>query len=231
MQIIIYFVYGQKCAHFFLILFFILLTACGQIDIPKDVSAISASLPKEIDYNLHFKKILSDKCFACHGPDMKKQKADLRLDIASFAYNKKTESGLKAIQPKSIAKSELVHRILSNDPEYKMPSASSHLELTAYEKAVLIKWIEQGAVYKEHWAFVPPVKSDPPIVKNSEWAKNDIDLFILNSIEKEGLAPAKKAEKEKLIRRLSFEIRGFAPPWMGSSWGVGIRYEEGNKTN
>lgn len=189
----------------------ILLSACEQINIPKDVLAISALLPDEIDYNLHVKKILSDKCFACHGPDMKKQKAELRLDIASFAYNKKTESGLKAIEPKNISKSELVHRILSDDPEYKMPSPLAHLELSAYEKAVLIKWIEQGAIYKPHWAFVTPEKTNPPKVKDSKWVNNDIDLFILNRIENQGLAPAKKAARENLIRRLSFDIRGFAP--------------------
>ncbi len=184
---------------------------CKQVSIPEDVSNIMAGLPEEMDYNLHVKKILSDKCFSCHGPDMKKQKGDLRLDIASFAYNKETESGLKAIQPKSISKSELVYRILSDDPEYKMPSPTSHLDLSAYEKAVLIKWIEQGAVYKKHWAFVTPEKASPPKVNNNKWAKNEIDLFILKSVEDKGLSPAKKAEKENLIRRLSFDIRGIAP--------------------
>ncbi len=194
---------------FFLII--LIQFGCKQVSIPEDVSNIMVGLPEEVDYNLHVKKILSDKCFTCHGPDAKKQKADLRLDIASFAYNKVTESGLKAIHPKNISKSELVHRILSDDPEYKMPSPTSHLELTAYEKAVLIKWIKQGAVYKKHWAFVAPEKVKPPKVNNSNWANNEIDLFILKRIEEKGLTPAKKAEKENLIRRLSFDIRGFSP--------------------
>ncbi len=184
---------------------------CRQLSIPEDVSAIMADLPQEIDYNLHVKKILSDKCFSCHGPDAKKQKAGLRLDLADEAYAKTTESGLKAIKPGKIARSELVYRILSEDPEYRMPEPTSHLNLSNYEKAVLVKWIEQGAKYKPHWAFIKPEKQAPPSVKNASWCKNDLDKYILEKIEKEGLMPAAQADKETLIRRLSFDIRGFAP--------------------
>jgi len=195
----------------FVIVLSVLLFGCDQTELPKDVSEVFENLPEEIDYNIHVKKILSDKCFSCHGPDMKKQKADLRLDIASFAYSKVTESGLKAIEPGSISKSELVQRILSDDEEYKMPSPESHLELSAYEKAVLIKWIKQGAEYKKHWAFVPLKSTSIPSAKQKNWVKNDIDNFILHKIEEEGLHPSKEADKETLIRRLSFDIRGISP--------------------
>ena len=194
-----------------LLSFALFLMSCGGVTIPKDVADETANLPDKIDYNIHVKKILSDKCFACHGPDAKKQKANLRLDIDTAAYNKKTESGLRAIKPSSLSNSELVHRILSEDADYKMPTPASHLSLTAYEKAVILKWIEQGAVYKKHWAFVAPEKNSAPSVVNKDWAKNDIDLFILNKIENEKLNPAKLADKETLIRRLSFDIRGISP--------------------
>lgn len=198
----------RKVCFILIVLFYV---ACKQVSIPDEVSGIMAGLPDKVDYNLHVKKILSDKCFSCHGPDAKKQKAGLRLDIPEAAYDKTTESGLKAIKPGKISRSELVYRILSDDPEYRMPEPASHLTLTAYEKAVLIKWIEQGAQYKPHWAFVAPKKENPPTVTNPAWCKNDLDKFILAKIEKAGLSPAATADKETLIRRLSFDIRGFAP--------------------
>lgn len=194
-----------------IIIFSFLLFGCEQTELPKDISEVFKNLPEEIDYNIHVKKILSDKCFSCHGPDIKKQKADLRLDIASFAYSKVTESGLKAIEPGSLSKSELVQRILSEDDDYKMPSPESHLILSSYEKAVLVKWIKQGALYKKHWAFLPLKFTSIPSSKQKNWIKNDIDNFVLNKIEEEGLRPTKEADKETLIRRLSFDIRGISP--------------------
>lgn len=197
--------------HSFCLLLFAAMISCSQMELPEDVTAQMASLPEEIDFNRDVKKILSDKCFSCHGPDAKKQKAELRLDLASFAYEKTTESGLKAIRPGSLTNSEIIHRILSSDPEYKMPTPESHLELTAYEKAVLVKWVEQGAEYKPHWAFVAPEKPKVPSPENKTWVKNDIDKFILKEQEKNNLRPAPEADRKTLIRRLSFDIRGVSP--------------------
>ncbi|MEN9949951.1 MAG: hypothetical protein RLY85_703, partial [Bacteroidota bacterium] len=185
--------------------------SCGQVKVPEDVAAAYASLPEEIDFNRDVKRILSDKCFACHGPDAKKQKADLRLDIPEAAYAKVTESGLKAIKPGNLRRSEVIHRILSNDPEYRMPTPESHLTLTEQEKAILIKWIEQGAEYKPHWAFVAPEQQKPPAVEDEKWVKNPIDNFVLSAQEQRNLQPAPEADKETLIRRLSFDIRGISP--------------------
>lgn len=199
------------------VILFLLVFALGKfaftekLDIPADVQLAMDRLPGKLDYNIHVKKILSDKCFSCHGPDAKKQKAELRLDIADAAYNKVTESGLKAINPSTIAKSEVAHRILSNDKEYSMPTPASHLSLSVEEKAILLKWIEQGAEYKPHWAFVAPEKADPPKVKQESWVKNEIDRFVLNRLEKEGLSPSAEADKETLIRRVSFDITGLPP--------------------
>jgi hypothetical protein len=185
--------------------------ACTRMDLPDDVAEAYAALPDEIDFNRDVKRILSDKCFTCHGPDARKQKADLRLDIASFAYEKTTESGRKAIRPGDASASEVAHRILSTDPEYRMPTPESHLVLTAQEKAILIKWMEQGAEYKPHWAFVVPQDPDVPSVDDRRWSSNDIDRFILRTLEDKGLRPAAEADRETLLRRLSFDIRGFAP--------------------
>jgi hypothetical protein len=151
-----------------LFLFLLALTtfSCSP-DLPKEVRVAMRELPEELDYNLHVKPILSDKCFACHGPDMAKQKAGLRLDLSEAAYGELPENeGNYAIDPGDLEDSQVFHRILSEDPDYIMPTPQSHLTLTAYEKAVLIKWIDDGAEYKPHWAFVKPEKEELPEVEN-----------------------------------------------------------------
>jgi hypothetical protein len=181
-------------------------------DLPDDVAAAYKELPDELDYNLHVKPILSDKCFACHGPDKAKQKAGLRLDIADFAFANLPENPNKvAIDPGDLEDSEVFHRILSTDPEYMMPTPNSHLQLTAQEKAVLVKWIKDGAEYKPHWAFVAAEKPDVPDVENEDWVINPVDNFILKKLEEEKLSPAKMADKETLLRRLSLDLTGLPP--------------------
>lgn len=180
--------------------------------VPEDIKAVMAGVPDDIDYNVDVKPILSDKCFACHGPDAKKQKAGLRLDIDTSAYHHQAkESGLKAIVPGHPGKSELVRRILSADEDERMPTPASHLTLTTTEKAILYKWIDQGAKYKPHWAFVGLAEPDLPKVKNEAWVKNDVDRFILRKLEKERLQPSGEADKATLIRRVSFDATGLPP--------------------
>ena len=187
------------------------LVSCAP-DLPKEVAAAYEQLPDKIDYNLHVKPLLSDKCFSCHGPDKAKQKAGLRLDIQSFAYAELPESpGKVAIDPGNLNGSELFHRIISEDPEYKMPSLKSHLTLSSREKAILIKWIKQGAEYKAHWAFVKPEKVAIPDISFKHWAINPIDNFIAHTLELEKLAPSKKASKELLLRRVSLDLTGLPP--------------------
>lgn len=182
-----------------------------DIPLPDDVREAMERVPEKPDYNLHVKKILSDKCFSCHGPDSKKQKGDLRLDVAEVAYSKTAESGLKAIVPGKLSKSELVRRILSNDPNYLMPTPESHLQLSAEEKAILLNWIEDGARYKPHWAFVAPQKPVLPKVQQKDWIRNEIDAFVLSVLEQESLQPSPEADKETLIRRVSFDLTGLPP--------------------
>jgi len=184
------------------------------LKLPADVAAAYQKLPTALDYNQHVKPVLSDKCFACHGPDQAKQKAGLRLDLAKAAYGPLPESpGKVAIRPGNPAKSEVVHRILSGDPTYRMPTPESHLTLSAEEKAVLIKWIEDGAVYQPHWAFVKPTARPVPTLSQPTASKpvNAIDYFVFSRLEKEGLSPAPEAPKERLLRRLSLDLTGLPP--------------------
>ena len=186
-------------------------TACSS-EVPTEIAQEMANVPKKLDYNIHVKPILSDRCFACHGNDNAKQQASLRLDIADNAYGELTENpGKYAIVPKKIGKSEVFHRIISTDPEVLMPSPESNLVLSNYEKAVLIKWIKEGAEYKPHWSFLPPKKAATPTVQQSDWINNPIDHFVLNNLENKGWQPAETADKETLLRRVTFDLTGLPP--------------------
>ena len=166
-------------------------------ELPAEVAPAYEDLPTLLDYNIHVKPVLADKCFACHGPDKGKQKAGLRLDIPEVAFASLPESpGKVAIDPGDLNGSELFHRIISTDPEYKMPLPESHLSLSSLEKAILIKWIEDGAKYKPHWAFVKPKSPDVPKVSDEDWVINPIDNFILDKLEHEKLSPSPQAHKE-----------------------------------
>ena len=190
---------------------FFLMSCDKKIDLPDDVAAEMNTLVAPVDYTYDVKPILSDRCFACHGPDANHQKADLRLDMAEVAYKKEAESGLKAIKPGKPGKSELVHRILSADPDIVMPTPESHLSLTAREKAILIRWVEEGAEYKPHWAFTKVEKPAVPRVKNEAWVKNDIDRFILKKLEDKRIKPSAQASKTTLLRRVSLDLTGLPP--------------------
>jgi hypothetical protein len=178
---------------------------------PEDVNKEYLKLPAIIDYNELVKPILSDKCFSCHGPDKAKQKAGLRLDLVASAYGPLPESpGKVAIYPGNLNKSELFRRIISTDPTYLMPVPKSHLSLSAKEKAILIKWIENGAVYKPHWAFVTQEKKAIPTINNF-LVNNPIDNFIINRLQLADLKPSATASKEILLRRLSLDLTGLPP--------------------
>ena len=169
-----------------------------------------AGLPDVIDFNFHVKPILSDRCFKCHGPDDRVRKAGLRFDRKEAAFGV-LPSGNRAIVPGDTGSSTLVARILSPDPQRVMPAGDSNLTLNEYEKAVLVKWIEQGAEWKPHWSFIPPRKVPPPAPKDAAWVRGPIDRFILASLEARGLRPAAEATRETLIRRLTFDLTGLPP--------------------
>ncbi len=187
------------------------LVSCGDPHIHKPVQLAYEKLPKEIDFNHDIKPILSDKCFMCHGPDKTKAKAGLQLHLSELAFTKLEGSGKYAIKPGNLNQSELIHRILSEDPATLMPEPESHLNLSDYEKALLIKWIKQGAEYKKHWSFIPPKSPQIPKVKLREKVANPIDNFILAKLETEKLQPNPKAKSEILLRRLSLDLTGLPP--------------------
>jgi len=138
------------------ILFF---TSCDS-NVPKPIRMAYKELPSEIDFNFHVRPILSDRCYACHGPDEKARKAKFRLDNeeGAFAALKNSEGfAFVAHQP---MESKSIHQILSDDKDLMMPPPESEMHLTKVEKAIIYKWIEQGAKWKKHWAFIPPTKAN-----------------------------------------------------------------------
>ena len=173
----------------------------------------AVALPDKVSYNFNIRPILSDKCFKCHGPDINKREAGLRLDIPDSAFAPLRETkGAFALVPFKPDESELYKRISSTDTAYLMPNPSSHLGvLSAHEIALFKKWILQGAKYEPHWAFVKPVKSALPSIKNKQLAKNEIDYFILAKQEQAGLSPNGEADKERLLKRLSLDLTGLPP--------------------
>ncbi|HEY8550369.1 MAG TPA: DUF1553 domain-containing protein [Vicinamibacterales bacterium] len=178
--------------------------ACGR-DTPS-----MAGVPDRVDFNFHVKPILSDRCFACHGPDDAARKAGLRLDVKELALGE-LPSGKRAIVPGSPRRSELVRRITSTDPKVMMPSPESHLTLDETEKAILIRWIEQGAEWKPHWSFIPPEKPPLPEVRTTGWATSGIDRFVLATLEARGLQPSPEASRETLLRRVTLDLTGLPP--------------------
>ncbi len=157
------------------------------------------------DFNREVRPILSDKCFACHGPDEKHRKADLRLDVEKAAR----DSG--AVVPGKPAESALIERITATEPSQRMPPAKSGKKLSSAEIDILRRWVAAGGKYADHWAYVPPVRYPDPSVKNTAWPHNPIDRFLLARLEREGLAPSPEADRVTLARRLSFDLTGLPP--------------------
>lgn len=174
--------------------------------------ALDGTVPDQVDYNLHIRPILSDKCFKCHGPDHSTRKEDLRLDYAEGAYAAlKDDSNRHVIVPGHPETSELYRRISSTDTADIMPPPESYLSLTPLEIKTIEKWIKQGAEYKPHWAYLPIVKPSAPKIKNEAWVRNDIDRFILAQMEPRKLKPNPEADKERLLKRLAYDLVGLPP--------------------
>jgi len=165
-----------------------------------------AQRPAPVEFNRDIRPILSDKCFACHGPDANHRKAGLRLDLAGGT----ALSGRRAMVPGKPELSELVRRIIATNA-LRMPPASTGKKLSAAEIELLKRWVAQGAAYEPHWAYVPPKPRPLPAVKNASWVRNPIDRFVLAKIEAAGLAPSPEADRITLIRRLSLDLTGIPP--------------------
>ncbi len=163
----------------------------------------------DIDFGRQVRPILSDKCYACHGPDAEQRQANLRFDTREGAFI--DLGGYAAIVSGKPGESELIRRIESADQDDAMPPADHPKQLSEAEKRTLSQWIQQGAVWQDHWAYVPPVRHQPPPTNNDQWTDGFIDAFILASLEKHGVAPSEEADRRILLRRLSFDLTGLPP--------------------
>ncbi|HEU4927592.1 MAG TPA: DUF1553 domain-containing protein [Vicinamibacterales bacterium] len=163
-----------------------------------------------VDFTRQIRPLLSDRCFRCHGPDASKRKAKLRLDVREGAF-KKLNAGWFVVKPGDPGKSELIRRITTDDIEDMMPPPESNLSLTDAEKALLERWIEEGADYRPHWSLAPVAAPAPPPLRDGPVPANPIDAFVRARLEQEGLSPAPRASSEVLIRRLAFGLTGLPP--------------------
>ena len=168
------------------------------------------SFSKKVDFNYQIRPILSDKCFNCHGPDPRNRKAGLRLDTKDGAFARLKSDGF-AIVPGSRDQSELVARITAEEETDRMPPKSLGRRLTPQEIDLLKSWVDQGAEWKDHWAFISPWEVWLPEVRHSAWPRNAIDRFVLARLEAGGLTPSPEATKERLIRRVTFDLTGLPP--------------------
>lgn len=164
---------------------------------------------RTLSFGRDVRPILSDKCFACHGPDAADRQADLRLDVpgAGDGYI----GAHWVLEPGDPEGSDLVGRIRSEQASTLMPPPESKLVLTDDEKSVLEQWIREGAVFEQHWSFEPVAAVEPPAVLDGGWPRGPIDRFVLARLEREGLAPSPEASRRTLIRRLTLDLTGLPP--------------------
>jgi hypothetical protein len=177
-------------------------TPAGQAEKPKP--------RQKIDFNRDIRPILSNNCIKCHGADKAAVQANLHLDTRAGATAKNSE-GKAAIVPGNLTASELVKRIDAKEDYMRMPPPESNKILSAEDKALLRQWIQEGAEYKTHWAFVPPKRVPLPKVQAKSWPVNGIDHFILAKLEEMGLRPSPRADKATLLRRVSLDLTGLPP--------------------
>jgi mono/diheme cytochrome c family protein len=170
----------------------------------------AAGSSAKLSFNETIQPILSENCYACHGPDPGARKAGLRLDRGEFAFTPHEKFG-PAIIRGNPDKSPLVRRIESSNPKERMPPTEAHRTLKPEQIALLRRWVKEGAAYEEHWSFIAPKRPAIPKTKNRRWARNPIDGFILSRLEKEGLTPSEEADRPTLIRRATYDLTGLPP--------------------
>lgn len=162
-----------------------------------------------VDFNRDIRPILSDVCFQCHGPDKNQRQADLRLDVKDDVY--KDREGYAIVVPGKLDTSELYSRLIDTDDKQRMPPPEALRQLTKTEIDLFKRWIEQGAEWQGHWAYIKPDRPVVPIVDDRGFVRNEIDKFVLQKLREKGLTPALEADRPTLIRRLSFDLIGLPP--------------------
>jgi hypothetical protein len=171
------------------------------------LAASPLAAAERVDFNRDILPILSDNCFQCHGPDAKARKAKLRLDAKEGALRAQDP----IIVPGHSAESKLIQRVTNPDDNERMPPPKAKRRLTQQQCDLLRRWVDEGAAWGKHWAFVAPVRPALPVLRNTAWARNAIDAFILARLEHEGLTPSSEAAKETLLRRVSLDLTGLPP--------------------
>ncbi|MDG2128679.1 MAG: PSD1 and planctomycete cytochrome C domain-containing protein [Fuerstiella sp.] len=190
------------------------------------VDVVAQDVRESVDFTRDVRPILSNACFHCHGPDEDTREAELRLDQRDGLFEHRDEYTI--VNPGDHSGSELIRRILSHDPDEVMPPADSTKSLTEQQKRILVRWVEQGAEWKEHWAFVPPTRSVVPDVSRPEWCRNEIDRFTLAQMDRAGLTPSGEAAPYTLIRRLYLDLIGLPPtPQEAEAWAEKIWHSNG----
>ncbi len=191
----------SQCA----LLFFSLSLAaccCGMTD--------AADSPSAVDFDRDVRPILSDRCFVCHGPDAQRREADLRLDIPEGAFAELDDS-FYVVRPGSLEQSAVYQRTSTTDEDMRMPPVDSKLALSDSEKDIIKRWIEQGASWKQHWSFRLLRDPELPATQDKNWPRNPIDQFVLARLEAAGVKPTGIASRERLIRRVCFDLTGLPP--------------------
>jgi mono/diheme cytochrome c family protein len=184
-------------------------SAIGICLLAQPLAAAAESAAKPVDFDRDIRPILSDNCYACHGPDEKQRQVNLRLDTKEGAFADR--GGYRVIVPGDAAKSKLFQKITAENKALRMPPPGSERSLTAAQIDRIRRWIEQGARWETHWSYRPPQRPAIPKVKNAAWPRNPIDFFILARLESEGLRPSPEADKATLLRRLTFDLTGLPP--------------------
>ena len=182
---------------------FVLLALAGAVRMGVRAQAPA---PAPISFNRDIRPILSNNCFACHGPDAQNRKTDFHFDTQEGAF---LQPGV--IVPGNAAQSLLYQHITDPDPTQHMPPPDSGFALTQKQIDLLKRWIDEGAKWDSHWAYSAPKRVEPPTVKNAAWVRNPIDQFILARLEREGMTPSADADKATLLRRLSYDLTGLPP--------------------
>ena len=185
---------------------FVIALTCTAVLTGVAWRSLPVAAQKPIDFNREVRPILSDNCFSCHGPDEKQRKARLRFDTKDGAFAKPG-----VIVPSDGMNSRLYKRVASTDPNTVMPPVATGHKLTPQQIETIKRWIDEGAQWHEHWAFVAPQRPELPTVKDLAWVNNPIDNFILARLEKEKLKPAPEADKTTLLRRVTYDLTGLPP--------------------
>ena len=173
------------------------------------LAGIAFSQSSKVDFQRQIRPLLSDTCFQCHGPDPQVRMAGLRLDLREDFFEART-SGVPVV-PGDPDSSLVFRRITAEDPVRRMPPAYSQKTLNEDQVDLIRRWIEEGAVWRQHWAFIPPGRPEPPQVKDTSWPRQDLDRFVLKRLEAEGLDPSPPAQRSRLLRRVTLDLTGLPP--------------------